>query len=155
MSLSKEIVKVEKIRNDIENFSNQYRDTLYEIFAKSQDRTLSASIIQTLRAAQEEFPGLPIIQYDLIRDAVKNHHQSPFLYILDIFGIEGEGTFVTGYLCNGGFEELDSLTLQKADGRNLPTMCKAILDHPSLVYRVLVDGLHTGEISQGDCLLKV
>ena len=51
MSLSKEIVKVERIRNDIENFSNQYRDTLYEIFAKSQDRTLSASIIQTIRAA--------------------------------------------------------------------------------------------------------
>ena len=77
------------------------------------------------------------------------------MYILDIFGIEDEGTFVTGYLCNGGFEEFDSLTLQKADGRNLPTMCKAILDHPSLVYRVLVDGLYTGEISQGDCLLKV
>lgn len=155
MSLSKEIIKVEKIRNDIENFSNQYRDTLYEVLAKSQDRTLSASIIQTLRSAQEEFPGFQIVQYDLLIDAVKNHYQSPFLYILDIFGIEDEGTFVTGYLCNGEFQELDSLILQKADGRDLPTMCKAILDHPSLVYRVLVDGLHTGEISQGDCLLKV
>lgn len=155
MSLSKEILKVKKIRNDIEDFSDQYRDTLYEILANSQDRTLSASIIQTLRAAQEDFPGFQILQYELLIDAVKNHHQSPFLYILDVFGIENEGTFVTGYLCNGAFEELDSLILQKADGRDLPTTCKAILDHPSLVYRVLVDGLYTGEISQGDCLLKV
>ena len=155
MSLSKEILKVRKIRNDIENFSDQYRDTLYEILANSEDRTLSASIIQTLRAAQEEFPGFQILQYELLIDAVKNHHQSPCLYILDVFGIEGEGTFVTGYLCNGEFEELDSLILQKADGRDLPTTCKAILDHPSLVYRVLVDGLYTGEIAQGDCLLKV
>lgn len=155
MSLSKEILKVRKIRNDIENFSDQYRDTLYEILANSRDRTLSASIIQTLRAAQEEFPGFQILQYELLIDAVKNHHQSPFLYILDVFGIEDEGTFVTGYLCNGEFEELDSFILQKADGRDLLTTCKAILDHPSLVYRVLVDGLYTGEIAQGDCLLKV
>ena len=63
MSLSKEILKVRKIRNDIENFSDQYRDTLYEILANSEDRTLSASIIQTLRAAQEEFPGFQILQY--------------------------------------------------------------------------------------------
>ena len=155
MSLSKEILKVRKIRNDIENFSDQYRETLYEILANSEDRTLSASIIQTLRAAQEEFPGFQILQYELLIDAVKNHHQSPCLYILDVFGIEGEGTFVTGYLCNGEFEELNSFILQKADGRDLPTTCKAILDHPSLVYRVLVDGLYTGEIAQGDCLLKV
>ena len=155
MSLSKEILKVRKIRNDIENFSDQYRDTLYEILANSEDRTLSASIIQTLRAAQEEFPGFQILQYELLIDAVKNHYQSPFLYILDVFGIEGEGTFVTGYLCNGEFEELNSFILQKADGRDLPTTCKAILDHPSLIYRVLVDGLYTGEIAQGDCLLKV
>ena len=155
MILPKEIIAVERIHNDVENFSNQYRDTLYGILSDSKNRTLSASVIQTLLFAQDEFPGFSIIQYELMQNAVKDHYLNPFLYVLDVFGIEDEGTFVTGYLCNGKFQNSDSLSLKKADGRDLPTTCKAILDHPSLVYRVLVDGLRMGQISQGDCLIKV
>lgn len=153
MNLPIEIVKVKEIRNNLDDFSDDYRDELYTILANATNRTLIASIIQTLRIAQDEFPGFPIVYHELIKNNTVSHNTKPFLYILDIFGVDDVGTYVTGYIINGSFGVGDLLLLKKADGRDIPTSCKEISEHPSLISRVLLDELSMGEVAQGDCLI--
>jgi len=156
MNTLTELDEVAALRANLRGMSNETTERLFKLLGKSDDRTLTAAIVQTLHAAQSDFPGFPILYHGRISDALQNHHPSAvaLMCVLDVFGVENEGTFVAGYIVRGEINPGDELILFKADGRDIETHCLEKTTHPSLVTTLRVEDLRMGEISQGDFLVR-
>ncbi len=151
----KHLQRVAEIRNDLPNMSDSLSDELYDILQKSKDRTVSAAAIQALYIAQTEFEGMPILYFGRISDALADKYDDTTdLYILDIFGVEDVGVFVTGYAIGGEIQSGDKLLLEKADGRDIPVTCIEVTEHPSKNVCLQIEGVALPEVSQGDRLVK-
>ena len=157
MRYRKHLQKITEIRNNLTQMSDSLRDELYSILKSTKNRTVSAAVIQTLYLAQTEYPGAPILFYGEVHDALLGKHKrsEPYLYVLDIFHIKDKGVIVTGYIIGGEILLGDELSLEKADGRDLHTVCIEISEHPSRVSRVQIGKLAISEVSQGDRLVKL
>ncbi|MDP8163314.1 hypothetical protein QJU93_09130 [Pasteurella skyensis] len=152
---AKYLQRIAEIRNDLFNMSDQLSDELYSILKQSKDRTVSAAVIQALYIAQTEFAGMPILYFGRISDALADKYEDTTdLYILDIFGVEDVGVFVTGYAIGGEIQLDDKLLLEKADGRDIPVTCTEVTEHPSKSMYLKIDGVALSEVSQGDRLVK-
>ena len=151
-----ELNEVAAVRANLKGMSNQTTERLFELLSTSNNRTLTAAIIQTLHAAQYDFPGFQILYHGRICDALKCHYPSAvaLICVLDVFGIENKGTFVSGYVVRGEIRPGDDLLLLKADGRDIDTRCLDATTYPSLVTTLRIEDLRMGEISQGDCLVR-
>jgi translation elongation factor EF-Tu-like GTPase len=137
-------------------------ERLYHHLRERRSRAVRAAAVQALRALQERFEGVFIIDGPRFVgiDGPAYADDKFFLYVLDVFGVEGKGASAVGYVSSGAVEIGQPLILEKADGRDLPTRCTEIrqLRPPEGVggcLGVFLADLTMGEISQGDALRAV
>lgn len=148
---------ISEIRANLDDMSVVVKERLFEILSSSTDRAVSAAATQALYIAQAEYPGVTILYYGSMCDALEHQQRNsePSMYVLDIFGVRDVGTFVTGFVIGGEFFPDDKLMLQKADGRDIPIKCISIEVTPAQVSKVELADIAISEISQGDRLVKV
>ena len=156
MDLPTELQEVAALRANISGMSQESTERLFGLLARSNNRTLTAAIVQTLHAVQHDYPGLPILYHTRICDSLQNYQPSAvaLMCVLDVFGVENKGTFVSGYIVRGDIGPSDELVLLKADGRDMMSRCLDTTTHPSLVTTLLLEDLRMGEVSQGDCIVR-
>ena len=159
MSNSKTLLAIKRIRY-AEDASPNDTEFLYECLARDSDRTVKAAAIQALRYLQDKYEGASILIWHRFVDVrIDAPEESSFyLYVLDILGVEGKGTCVVGYVSDGSIKQGQHLILEKADGRDIETMCDEVtcpytskIERGSLV-RIFINGVTMGEVSQGDVL---
>lgn len=114
-----------KILNQIENIklNSNVKESmdLSNLIFKFRNRMISASTIKVLYDIQSKNKNLPILTAEKLIDPEQPQYFS--LFILDIFMIKNKGIVVTGIVSSGTIKIGDIVTIKKANGKNIDTIC--------------------------------
>jgi translation elongation factor EF-Tu-like GTPase len=150
---------IKNIRHSTD-ISPKNTEFLYDCLTRKSGRTVKAAAIQTLRYLQDKYEGAQILIWHRFVDIdVDLPPETAFsMFILDILGVKGKGTAVSGYISDGTIKQGKRLVLEKADGRDIETVCDEVIspytsqiERGSLVH-VFIKDVTMGEVSQGDVL---
>ncbi|WP_419765393.1 MAG: hypothetical protein ACNI28_02870 [Arcobacter sp.] len=146
--------KIEDIKYKSDIGQSQY---LASVIFKYRDRVISAAAIQALHKIALENDGAAVLMPNYFIDP--KSPQSFSLFILDVWGIDGRGTAVSGIVSSGTLGYGNSLIVKKADGRDIYTECLDINLHeetdtisPGDKITIFLKDISMGEVCQGDAI---
>lgn len=153
------LLAIKKIRyaNDVSPNDTEF---LYECLGRRSHRTVRAAAVQTLKYLQDRYEGAQILLWHRFVDIALDLPQGKefYMYVLDVFGIKEKGTCVSGYVSDGTIKLGQDLILEKADGRDIETVCEDVLNPYSSTIeqgsfvQVFIRNVTMGEVSQGDII---
>ncbi len=151
---SKILKEIEDIKSKSDVSRSEY---LARLIFKYNDRVISSAVIQALHTLATEHPTKPVI---LPKYLINPRLQGGFcMYVLDVFGVKGKGTCVSGIVSSGTLGYGNKLVLKKSDGRDIETECDDIhffqeQDNilPGCSIGIFLKGISMGEVSQGDAV---
>jgi translation elongation factor EF-Tu-like GTPase len=153
------LLAIKKIRYANDTFPKD-TEFLYECLGRRSNRTVRAAAVQTLKYLQDRYEGAQILLWHRFVDIALDLPQGKefYMYVLDVFGIKGKSTCVSGYLSDGTIKPGLDLILEKADGRDIEIVCEDVINPYSSTIekgsfvQVFIRNVTMGEVSQGDII---